>query len=546
MLLKSLLQRLKNIYLYIALISAGYMYWAVSFIYKTSAVGLDGRRYFCLFDDAMISMRYAWNLAHGDGLVWNAGEYVEGITNMLMTLYMSIFAFFFDKSTAVLGIQLSGIVFMLLTAYFCMRIGQFMLSKYRIKGADLLLPLFFALPLSYFPLSFWALMGMETGMLTALITAALWQATRQEGKAASGVLLPVLLGLAFLTRPDAVVPIGMILLYRWWGIVRQKGWFKVMAVEAAIVAGFVVALTLFRLLYYGSPVPNTYVLKVVGMPLVERIKNGIIFIYPFGKLMLFPICIGLFGVWAGRRKIAAVIMSMMLAVIGYQVYVGGDFFEYWRMLAGYVPLLFLLLLVEVAAIADSRTALAGSPSAVKQASGLPLLKGPRFRNALVLIAFLVLAFRYNGLYQKEVFLTGDAASVDHNRHNVRVALALSEITAENASVGVTWAGTIPYYTGRKAVDFLGKSDPYIAALPPDLSGKFTIMGMSSVPGHNKYDLDYSIGKLQPTYVQTARFGGQNKEDFLQSHYQPVKYKKVFLWLKKNSPDVQWDKLKKKK
>ena len=43
----------------------------------------------CLFDDAMISMRYARNLAEGHGLVFNAGEYVQGFSNPLMTLLMA-------------------------------------------------------------------------------------------------------------------------------------------------------------------------------------------------------------------------------------------------------------------------------------------------------------------------------------------------------------------------------------------------------------------------------------------------------------------------
>ena len=34
-------------------------------------------------DDAFISFRYAANLAHGRGLVWNPGERVEGYTNFL-------------------------------------------------------------------------------------------------------------------------------------------------------------------------------------------------------------------------------------------------------------------------------------------------------------------------------------------------------------------------------------------------------------------------------------------------------------------------------
>jgi hypothetical protein len=40
-----------------------------------------------LFDDAMISMRYARNFAEGYGLIWNPGQApIEGYTNWLWTL----------------------------------------------------------------------------------------------------------------------------------------------------------------------------------------------------------------------------------------------------------------------------------------------------------------------------------------------------------------------------------------------------------------------------------------------------------------------------
>ena len=45
----------------------GFLLYASFFIYRTS-FDVGGERYFSLFDDAMISMRYARNLAHGLGL----------------------------------------------------------------------------------------------------------------------------------------------------------------------------------------------------------------------------------------------------------------------------------------------------------------------------------------------------------------------------------------------------------------------------------------------------------------------------------------------
>jgi hypothetical protein len=56
-----------------------------------SAFRVEGRLTFSLFDDAMISLTYARNLAEGNGLVWTAGESpVEGYTNFLWTLGMTL------------------------------------------------------------------------------------------------------------------------------------------------------------------------------------------------------------------------------------------------------------------------------------------------------------------------------------------------------------------------------------------------------------------------------------------------------------------------
>src|SRR5262245_13589285 len=57
---------------------AGALY--IAFILR-GAVMIDGQAYFTLFDDAMISMRYARTLADGGGLSWNPGDTpVEGVT----------------------------------------------------------------------------------------------------------------------------------------------------------------------------------------------------------------------------------------------------------------------------------------------------------------------------------------------------------------------------------------------------------------------------------------------------------------------------------
>ena len=64
------------------IILLGYAIYAGIYIFKSSFI-VDGERYFVLFDEAMISMQYAKNLASGYGLVWSQGEFVEGFSNPL-------------------------------------------------------------------------------------------------------------------------------------------------------------------------------------------------------------------------------------------------------------------------------------------------------------------------------------------------------------------------------------------------------------------------------------------------------------------------------
>ena len=109
-------------------------------------------------------------------------------------------------------------------------------------------------------------------------------------------------------------------------------------------------------------------------------------------------------------------------------------------------------------------------------------------NALLDISSL----RYWLLLEPSVFVSA-------NERWVRTAKILTDITSDDAVLAVYAAGSVPYYTGRKSVDMLGKMDKVIARqkirLPPTVS---TIRYLK--PGHDKWDLNHSIGKLQPDVI----------------------------------------------
>jgi len=521
------------------LVTFGFAIWSGIFIFRTSIVAVNGHRYFCLFDDAMISMRYAWNLSHGFGLVWNNGVRIEGYTNPLMTLYMSLITAFAGKSLSVLLVQVSGIVFMLATALFTMAIAGELTVDRDPRERDFLMLLSFVAALCYYPLVYWSLMGMETGLLTALLLSILWLAMRFRDRAHALYVLPILMGLAYLTRPDALIPILIIFGYRSLGLLKQRQGRKALIVEGVIISCVIIIQVAFRLEYYNSLVPNTYILKLVGIPSEVRIRNGVAFIIPFLKLVSPFLLLAALNVLVYRDKHRLLLAGLFLASVFYQAWAGGDPWPYWRMVCPYMPLIFVLSIIQLGDILalGRRTELNyGGRLAVERAIHVAVLSS--------LLAFADKAFLpemgfSQAPYQRE-------ANVDQ----LNKAVVLSQLTTPDASIAVRFAGCIPYYTGLTTIDILGKSDAYIASLPPHIPKGVSWTKMTYLPGHNKSDLWHSIVVSRPTYIEfrpsyttEERWLPKHIEGFVDSHYQEIQYEGVYLTLLKESRDVLWDKIK---
>ena len=508
--------------------------WASAFIYHSSYVASDGRLYFNLFDDAMISMRYGWNLAHGRGLVWNAGdvERVEGYTNLLMTLVMSVATFLFDKRYAVFAIQLTGIFFTLSTAWMTVRIGERVFqnaeSGFGMSDSGLHRYLPFVLILLYYPLNFWSLMGMETGMLAFfLITGILlsFKYTESLNRPSSLILLMAgSFGLAFLTRNDSLVFAALSFLFLLPTLKRGRRDVYLFLAAGVLYSAFILGQTAFRYFYYGEIMPNTYTLKLVGMALDERLRNGWGFILPFLKETGALLLVALAGLTLRFSWKRLYLFGFFLVSVLYQVYVGGDAWNYWRIMAPTMPLLLLLFSFACFEI-------------VERFSQTGWIRN--FALAALSIFALYVA---DARFVREFLLLDLPYQNNYAQAHVEAAIAINDLTKEDATIGVFWGGTLPYYVDRTAIDFLGKSDKYIASLPPDVSGQSAGFGMNSMPGHNKYDLTYSIQKLLPTYVEEFDWGTQKLSGWAEEYYVRVKYNDAKLYLLKGSPDIDWDKV----
>jgi arabinofuranosyltransferase len=536
----------RNAHLFVVFgIGACFVAWASLFIYQSSFVGIDGERYFCLIDDAMISMRYAWNLSHGFGLVWNPGEYVEGYTNPLMTLLMALPTLLFDKVDAVLAMQVLGIVFVLVNAYLIMLIAdQLLLSGQEERYRRLFVVLAFLCALSYYPLVYWSLMGMETGLVAVLVSLSVLCALKyaREHRPGQGVLLSVSLGLAFLTRPDALifaVPAFVYVFFQVRNSERRPSSSFLLAMVSLYVL-FIVGQELFRWGYYGEWLPNTYTLKVSEIPLSSRIENGMYFVAPFLKeVWVLLILVGA-GLAFAFRKDKLFLASIFVVLVCYQVWAGGDFSSYWRLLSPVMPIMLVLGMHEILTVLRYASETTGVRRYVSRNSVFPR---PYILGFLACVLVLGMFWSVNSRFLPEIAMLRDFNNVRTNEERVNVALTIERFTTSDATVGVFDAGAIPYYTGRPAIDFLGKADPRIARLAPDPSG-FPKMkyfeGTISNPGHNKYDLEYSIKESRPDFARGFVWGGQNVLDWAQSEYVMVVYEGTLVNFLKDSGNVRWD------
>src|SRR3990172_7193366 len=183
------------------LILAAFSIYAFRFIEQTS-FDIGGQHYYALFDDAMISMQYARNLAEGHGLVWNAGgERVEGFSNPLWVFYMAFFHLFPIASSQIsLALQISGAVFLFANLLVVWMVARQYLEGYLAPLLAVFLTAF------YFHLNNWSLQGMEVGLLALLLSAAAWLALRSWKAGAFSPWPYVLLAIGTLVRIDMVVP----------------------------------------------------------------------------------------------------------------------------------------------------------------------------------------------------------------------------------------------------------------------------------------------------------------------------------------------------
>jgi peptidoglycan/LPS O-acetylase OafA/YrhL len=325
------------------------------FILRTS-FSVGGTRYFVLFEDAMISMRYARHLADGHGLVWNIGEPpIEGFTNLLWVLWMSVaHKIGMSESKISLFIMLSGIAIMIGIGLVTAKIARKVTDAAWVPVAVLAATLF------DYPLVFWTLRGMEVGALALLVYTLLWLVLENEEEFSfpRTLAMGALTAGALLIRSDSVVPVGLICLYGFLTCSKRWLFAAVVGVFACTAVG---GQLVFRKSYFHESVPNTYFLKLYKISPLARIKRGLFVAFEVLTLHLaLPISI-VFATLTGLRtdfdfykdrttRRMVLLGTLFVAQIGYATYVGGDAWEWMLYANRYVCVGMPALIVLVAVV----------------------------------------------------------------------------------------------------------------------------------------------------------------------------------------------------
>lgn len=522
------------------------------FIFRTSFV-VGGTRYFVLFEDAMISMRYARHLAAGHGLVWNVGEApIEGFTNLLWVLWMSVaHELGLSESKISLFVMLTGAAILTTTAFVSAKIAK------KISTAAWVPLVVLTATLFDYPLVFWTLRGMEVGALALCVYSLLWLALENEDEFSLGrtIAMGALTSAALLIRSDSVVPVGLITLY---GFLTSRRRWLFAAIVGTFAAGTIGAQTMFRKAYFHETLPNTYFLKLYKISTGARVKRGAFVALQVLALhlalplsILFSTVTGIdWKLWRDKTKRRlALLLALFIAQVGYATYVGGDAWE-WMLYANRymcvgMPALIVLVAIMVerflAAPAEDRAFFAQRLSYGLMASGALLvalnvvakLRPEQGIAATIVPSKIALAagaamFGVGLLLRLRDLREGSAEMLTWFRERlgsqhtvVRAALLLTALVwlpshllplgrwaAQNAAqyqdeanytrLGLLIQATTPPDL-RLAVAAAGAT-PYFAQRPTeDLLGKndrhvakLAPRGVFS-PGHDKWDYEYSLG-----------------------------------------------------
>ena len=409
-------------------------------------------------DDMFISFRYAWNLAHGEGFVFNPGERVFGLTNPGHALVLALL----HGVTRIPVHLLAGIVFA--AAMWAVAVLLWLELRRRGAGWEGAIGGSLVLGASYL----WAASGSAAPAVLAFLAGAALLVERRP--VAAGLLA----GLAVWYRPDAVLGVAALGLLAWMERRRLPRRFA-LAAGGLILVGVGAAW-----LWFGSPWPDTLEAKRtiaaardVSWVGPERFwaRSPPLMSRHFGSAWQMLVALGLAGQWPlfvrGGRAARTLILYGAGIAVAYPL-LRVPYFN-WYTIPPVVALLYGVGALVAGVGRGVTGALAGpgereGPASRTIRSGLAGAAG--VLAAALLLASVALSFA-------EASTSRFLAFRDQNRFATfrRAALWIRENSLPEERIAYGEIGNLAYWSERPLDDLLGlvtpEARPYVAANDPN-------------------------------------------------------------------------------
>lgn len=311
----------------------------------------------CTVDDAYIGYQHVRNLISGHGLQFDPAERVEGVTNAGWLLVLAVLS---PIAQPPVMAKIAGLLSLLIATIWCF---GFAARFFGSEPSGLLLALPVALlTATHFEAVYYAVCGMESGLLAAMLCLLVWLVSTGRFTAAG-----IVGGLAFLVRPECVLiyPLWWALAMKWAPSGHRRGMLGGLVAWAVLIA----AISAARHAYYGDWVPNTFLAKPTTtgnlIIMVSRTLTGMNTNLgpPFAGVLAIPVLV--LGIRALTKRLgAAGLMTGSVVLVGwlFSTYAVVDWTRNARYFAPYTPLGFVVLWIGLVEAVRSVAAYIGAAS----------------------------------------------------------------------------------------------------------------------------------------------------------------------------------------
>ncbi|MGW3997319.1 hypothetical protein [Amycolatopsis sp. NPDC004772] len=440
-------------------------------------------------EDALVTFRYAQNIADGNGPVFNPGERVEGYTNFLWLVLVAL-----PRAAFGADVRTTAVVLGVLAALGCVLLAYFAANRIVTAAGAAPRPAIgvaaAVLTASAGGLAVYGASGSEVPLFVLLVLAVGYALAARRP-----VVAGVLVAFAVMTSPEGLVVAVLAGLWLAGAALKEKHswWAPVGYVLGALV--FLIPRLAWRATFYEHFLPAPLAAKLGG-PFGEHLATGWPYLAGFALAHQGFLLLGLVAAVAlllrrteavEARALLWLLFAMAAGLAAAAVLIGGDPGPSWRLLAPIPPLL---------AVAAAGTYGVLTADVVVKPSPWPKPVTPRLvpvtACGLAGIAVLVSVFSPEMLDRVRVWHS-------HGTELAEIGDWLGDYLPPGSVVSAAAPGALAAHGGQLLIiDVLGRTDDHIAREGQHDGGVST-------------DYDYVVNSRRPTVAVPAEGGYADRQ-----------------------------------